>query len=40
MKNGFIGSVTDGARDYLDFIGFHRDLDVIIKALERRYGKG
>ena len=40
MKNGIIGSVTDGARDYLDFIGFHRDLDVIIKALERRYGKG
>ena len=39
MKNGIIGSVTDGARDYLDFIGFHRDLDVIIKALERRYGK-
>ena len=40
MKNGIIGSVTDAARDYLDFIGFHKDLDVIIKALERRYGKG
>ena len=40
MKNGIIGSVTDAARDYLDFIGFDKDLDVIIRALERRYGKG
>ena len=39
MKNGFIGFVTDGARDYLDFIGFDKDL-IIIKALERQYGKG
>ena len=39
MKNGIIGSVTDAARDYLDFIGFDKDLDVIIRALERRYGK-
>ena len=40
MKNGIIGSVTDAARDYLDFIGFDKDLDVIIRALERQYGKG
>ena len=40
MKNGIIGSVTDTAHDYLDFIGFDKDLDVIIRALERRYGKG
>ena len=40
MKNGIIGSVTDAAGDYLDFIGFDKDLDVIIRALERRYGKG
>ena len=40
MKNGIIGSVTDAARDYLDFIGFDKDLNVIIRALERRYGKG
>ena len=40
MKNGIIGSVTDAAHDYLDFIGFDKDLDVIIRALERRYGKG
>ena len=40
MKNSIIGSVTDAARDYLDFIRFDKDLDVIIRALERRYGKG
>ena len=40
MKNGIIGSVTDAARDYLDFIGFDKDLEVIIKALDKRYGKG
>ena len=40
MKNGIIGSVTDAAHDYLDFIGFDKDLDVIIRALERWYGKG
>ena len=40
MKNGITGSVTDAARDYLDFIGFDKDLDVIIRALERWYGKG
>ena len=35
MKNGIIGSVTDAASDYLDFIGFDKDLDMIIQALER-----
>ena len=35
-----IGAVTDGARDYLDFIGFRKDLSELIGALERRYGKG
>ena len=40
MKNGIIGSVTDAARDYLDFIGFDKDLSVIITALDKRYGKG
>ena len=40
MKNGIIGSVTDAAHDYLDFIGLDKDLDVIIRALERWYGKG
>ena len=39
MKNSIIGSVTDAARDYLDFIGFDKDLDVIIRALERRVRK-
>ena len=33
MKNGIIGSVTDAARDYLDFIGFDKGLDVIINAV-------
>ena len=40
MKNGIIGAVTDTARDYLDFIGFDKDLSVIIAALYKRYGKG
>ena len=40
MKNGIIGSVTDAARDYLDFIGFDKDLSSIIAALDKRYGKG
>ena len=39
-KNGIIGSVTDAARDYLEFIGFDKDRDVIIKTLDKRYGKG
>ena len=40
MKNGIIGSVTDAARDYLDFIGFDKGLSVMIAALDKRYGKG
>ena len=38
MKNGIVGAVTDGAWDYLDFIGFENNLTTIIDAL--RYGKG
>ena len=40
MKNGIIGAVTDAARDYLDFIGFDKDLSIIIAVLDKRYGKG
>ena len=40
MKNGIVGTVTDGAQDYLDFIGFENDLATIIDALDMRYGKG
>ena len=40
MKNGIVGAVTDGARDYLDFIGFENDLTTIIDGLDMRYGKG
>ena len=40
MKNGIVGAVTDGARDYLDFIGFENDLTTIIDMLDMRYGKG
>ena len=40
MKNGIVGAVTDGAQDYLDFIGFENDLATIIDALDMRYGKG
>ena len=40
MKNRIVGAVTDGARDYLDFIGFENDLTTIIDALDMRYGKG
>ena len=40
IKSSMIGSVTDGVRDYLDFVGFQNSLSVLIDALERRYGKG
>ena len=40
IKSSMIGAVTDGARDYLDFIGFDKSLNVLIDALDRRYGKG
>ena len=39
MNNGIVGAVTDGALDYLDFIGFENDLTTIIDALDLRYGK-
>ena len=40
MKSGILGAVTDGARDYLDLIGFENNLATIIHALDMRYGKG
>ena len=40
IKSGMIGSITDDARDYRDFIGFDKELNVLIEALEERYGKG
>ena len=40
IKSSMIGSVTDGACKYLDFVGFQNSLGVLIDALERRYGKG
>ena len=40
MKNGIVRAVTDGAQDYLDFIGFENDLSTIIDVLDMRYGKG
>ena len=40
IKAGMIGSVTDNARDYLDFIGFDKELPVLMDALETRYSKG
>ena len=40
IKSGMIGSITDDTRDYLDFIGFDKDLTVLIAALEERYGQG
>ena len=35
-----IGSVTDNAQDYLDFIGLDKELPVLMEVLETRYGKG
>ena len=35
-----IGSVTDNTQDYLDFVGFDKELSVLMEALETRYGKG
>ena len=40
IKAGMIGSVTDNARDYLNFVGFDKELPVLMAALETRYGKG
>ena len=35
-----IGSVTDNARDYLEFVGFNKELPVLMDALVTWYGKG
>ena len=40
IKAGMIGSVTDNVRDYLDFVGFDKELLVLMEALEMRYRKG
>ena len=40
INAGMIGSVTDNVRDYLDFVGFDKELPVLMEALETRYGKG
>ena len=40
IKAGMIGSMTDNERDYLDFLGFNKELPVLIEALETRYRKG
>ena len=40
IQAGMIGSVTDNVRDYLDFVGFDKELPVLMEALEMRYGKG
>ena len=40
IESGMIGSITDDARDYLDFIGFDKELNVLVEALKERYGKG
>ena len=40
IKAGIVGSVTDNMRDYLDFVGFDKELPVLMEALEMRYGKG
>ena len=40
IKTGMIGSVTDNARDYLDFVGFDKELPVFIEALRHNMGRG
>ena len=40
IRARMIRSVTDNARDYLDFVGFNKELPVLMDALETRYGKG
>ena len=40
IKSGMIRSITDDARDYLDFISFDKEFNVLIEALEEKYGKG
>ena len=40
IKAVMIGCVTRNARDYLNFVGFDKELPVLMEALEMRYGKG
>ena len=40
IKAGMIGSMTDNTRDYLNFVGFDKELPVLMEALETGYGKG
>ena len=40
IKAGMIESMTDNARDYLNFVGFDKELPVLMEALEMRYRKG
>ena len=40
IKSGIIGSMTDAARDYIEYVGFNKNLTAIIDALEQRYGQG
>ena len=40
IKAGMIGSITNNARDYLDFVGFDKDLPVLIEALRHDMGRG
>ena len=40
IKAGMIGSMTCNVRDYLNFVGFDKELPVLMAALEMRYGKG
>ena len=32
--------MTDNARDYLNFVGFDKELPVLMEAVETRYRKG
>ena len=34
IKAGMIGSMTDNVRDYLDFVGFDKELPVLMEALD------
>ena len=40
IKAGLIWSMTDNARDYLDFVCFDKELLVLMAALGTRYRKG
>ena len=36
IKSGIIGSVTDAAWNYIEYVGFNKNLTAIIDALEQR----